>query len=340
MISKYKKELSVSSVIILLPALVSLAVPELRFLWLLCLSLLAGQWLCVAFTAADPGNRGRNEKPIRLVLWIMPAVSFLCSGILYALSAGLSLSVGRITTLALGLMFIAIGNYLPKCRRNYTIGIKVTWALASDENWNATHRFAGKVWVIGGVAVMLAALLPEGWNIAAAVLGAVVISVIPTVYSYRYYKGQLARGEALDPLPTLPSRYGKIAAVAAIGIAVFVAVMLFTGKVETSFGDDSFTVRGSFYGGQTVSYTDVDSVELREGDIPGTRVFGVGSFRLLLGTFRNQEFGTYTRYTYYKPEACVVVHMGDRVLVLSGKDETQTRELYDRLLTYTSPGKL
>lgn len=336
MISKYQKELIVSSILILLPALVSLAVPGLRSLWLLCLSLLAGQWLCFLISAADPGNRGRNEKPLRLVLWIMPAVSFLCAGILYAVSTGLSLSIGRITTLALGLMFAAIGNYLPKCRRNRTVGIKVRWTLASDENWNATHRFAGKVWFIGGVAVMLAALLPEGWNIAAAVLGTVVMTLIPTVYSYRYYRGQLARGEALDPLPSLPSRYWKISAAMAIAILVFVAVMLFSGKVETTFGDDSFTVQGSFYGSQSVSYDDVDSVELREGDIPGSRVFGVGSFRVLLGTFQNEEFGNYTRYTYYQPEACIVVRMGEKVLVLSGKDHAETQEIYDRLLAHTS----
>lgn len=336
MITKYQKELIVSSIVILLPAFVSLWVPELHSLWLPCLSLLAGQWLCFLISAADPGNRGRNEKPLRLVLWIMPILSLLCAGLSYALSAGISLSVGRITTLCLGLMFAAIGNYLPKCRRNYTIGIKVTWALASDENWNATHRFAGKVWVIGGVAVMLAALLPEGWNVFAAVLGAVVISVIPTVYSYRYYKGQLARGEKPDPLPTLSSRYWKISAAVTAAILVFVAVMLFSGKVETTFGDDSFTVRGSYYGSQTVSYADIDSVELRQDDVPGSRVFGVGSYRLLLGTFRNEEFGTYTRYTYYKPEACIVVRMGEKVLVLSGKDKAETQEIYDQLLAHTN----
>lgn len=276
------------------------------------------------------------KSPCGWCCGLCPFFPWLCAGLFYALSAGISLSVGRITTLCLGLMFAAIGNYLPKCRRNYTIGIKVTWALASDENWNATHRFAGKVWVVGGVAVMLAALLPEGWNVFAAVLGAVVISVIPTVYSYRYYKGQLARGEKPDPLPTPSSRYWKISAAVTVAILVFVAVILFSGKVETTFGDDSFTVRGSYYGSQTVSYADIDSLELRQDDVPGSRVFGVGSYRLLLGTFRNAEFGTYTRYTYYKPESCIVVRMGEKVLVLSGKDKAETQEIYDQLLAHTN----
>ena len=86
MITKYQKELIVSSIVILLPAFVSLWVPELHSLWLLCLSLLAGQWLCFLISAADPGNRGRNEKPLRLVLWIMPILSLLCAG-LYFLGA-------------------------------------------------------------------------------------------------------------------------------------------------------------------------------------------------------------------------------------------------------------
>ena len=59
-------------------------------------------------------------------------------------------------------------------------------------------------------------------------------------------------------------------------------------------------------------------------------------WRVLLGTFRNEEFGTYTRYTYYKPESCVVVRMGEKVLVLSGKDKTETQEIYDQLLTHTT----
>lgn len=47
----------------------------------------------------------------------------------------------------LGLLFLWVGNYFPKLRRNRTLGIKVSWTLGNEENWNRTHRFAGKVWV-------------------------------------------------------------------------------------------------------------------------------------------------------------------------------------------------
>lgn len=52
---------------------------------------------------------------------------------------------------ALGVLFVWIGNYLPKLRRNSTLGVKVSWTLGNEENWNRTHRFAGKLWVGGGL---------------------------------------------------------------------------------------------------------------------------------------------------------------------------------------------
>lgn len=56
-------------------------------------------------------------------------------------------------------MFIGLGNYMPKLKQNYTIGIKVPWTLNSEENWNMTHRMAGKVYVVAGVISIIIALL-------------------------------------------------------------------------------------------------------------------------------------------------------------------------------------
>ena len=61
------------------------------------------------------------------------------------------------------------------------------------------------------------------------------------------------------------------------------------------------------------------------------RTFGFGSARLLMGQFKNDEFGTYTRYSYTKCDSCVVLISGENVLVLSGPDEDATREIYEEL---------
>ena len=357
MIRKHKLELIVSSLVILIPVLVGLilwnrlpetlathwgfdgqpdgygSLPYAVFVPYLCL--LAGHWLCFFVTARDPRNQDRNWKPIRLVLWIMPVLSNLVGIIMYSLALGVEVSVTEIMIAALGLMFVAIGNYLPKCRQNHTIGIKVPWTYASEENWNATHRFGGRVWMVGGAVMMLAAFLPVGWSAGVTITSAVFLSVVPIVYSYCYYRKQVQRGDELKPVPSAHTRVGKIGSVVGLLILAFVLVTLFAGSVETTFSDHYFTIKASFYDDLTVAYDRVESVEYRDGNVPGGRVFGVGSFRLLLGSFENEEFGNYTRYTYYNPEACVVMKVNGKTLVLSGKDQTETQSIYQQLLEKT-----
>lgn len=61
--------------------------------------------------------------------------------------------------LALGALTIALGNYLPRVKPNYSFGIRTPWTLASEDNWRRTHRFAGPVFVAAGAAMLVAALL-------------------------------------------------------------------------------------------------------------------------------------------------------------------------------------
>ena len=83
----------------------------------------------------------------------------------------------------------------------------------------------------------------------------------------------------------------------AVGLLIlaFVLVTLFAGSVETTFSDDYFSIKASFYDDLTVFYDRVESVEYRDGNVDGSRVFGLGSFRLLLAD--NEDIFAYTRTT-------------------------------------------
>ena len=85
----------------------------------------------------------------------------------------------------MGCIFIVIGNYFPKMKQSYTLGIKLPWTLESEENWYRTHRFAGYVFMAGGVFVMLAGFLEMIWIAFVTLL---VVSALPTLYSYILYK--------------------------------------------------------------------------------------------------------------------------------------------------------
>ena len=56
------------------------------------------------------------------------------------------------------LLFIVIGNYLPKIKQNNTIGIRIVWTLQDEENWNAAHSFSGRIWGTSGILCMLCTL--------------------------------------------------------------------------------------------------------------------------------------------------------------------------------------
>lgn len=147
--------------------------------------LLAIHWICALGTAADPKQKNHSNKILTLVLWICPLISLLCNSLFYAYAMEIPVDVSLIMPLFLGAVFIIIGNYLPKCKQNYTIGIKVSWTLNDEENWNYTHRISGRIWVAGGVIIMLSSFFRLTWLPMIIML---LMIIIPFAVSYLFYR--------------------------------------------------------------------------------------------------------------------------------------------------------
>ena len=89
-----------------------------------------------------------------------------------------------------GVIIILFGNYLPKSRQNYVIGIKLPWTLHNTDNWNKANRMAGYLWILGGIALIACSFITHessAWLIISAVVLASII-IAPFVYSYLLYK--------------------------------------------------------------------------------------------------------------------------------------------------------
>lgn len=149
------------------------------------LMMLGIQLLCFFVTASDPKRGNIRRKFLSMVLWIIPVLSVLTSCISYAVALGAQIRVEQVIPGFIGLMFVIIGNYMPKFQQSYTMGIRLPWTLSSEENWNRTHRFGGKIWALGGIGVLFCTLM--GWGIASIVILAVVV-IVPTIYSYVLYR--------------------------------------------------------------------------------------------------------------------------------------------------------
>ncbi len=154
------------------------------------LILFAAHWVAVFFTTHDPKNKNQNGKLFGIIVWLMPITSLVFCSATYANALGHEVNIGFMASIFLGVLFILVGNYLPKCKQNYTMGIRIVWALNNEENWNKTHRFAGRLWVIGGV-VLLATVFISTESFMYVLLPLALIMVLaPILYSYLYDKKQ------------------------------------------------------------------------------------------------------------------------------------------------------
>lgn len=142
-------------------------------------------WICVFATKLDPKGKNINTKMFAIVLWICPGISIVMNTLVYLIALGKEIRFVSVVIIFMGLLFILIGNYLPKCRQSYTMGIKLPWTLNDEENWNKTHRMAGALWVIGGI-ILCATAIFESFIIFFSIV--LVMVIVPTVYSYMHYR--------------------------------------------------------------------------------------------------------------------------------------------------------
>ena len=333
-IADHKGQLILSSLVTLLPALAGW-----RLAWEAA-AMLAAHWLVLLITFSDRRNReNQSRKAVRLIFWIMPAVSLLTGGVTALLQRGVqsASTLSTAMTMGFGLLFIVLGNYMPKFRQNSFMGIRVKWTLESEANWNATHRMGGKVWVAGGFACLAGAMLPVKAMGAVFPVVLVTVALAPIVYSYYYSKTQPAAEKTVSaPLPLWQKRAARliVAAVAVIAVWVFLA-----GSAKIVYEDASFTVEASGWQDLTLSYSDIAAVDyLPAEEVPegGIRTYGLGNLRVSFGHFSNEAYGDYIRYTYDSCRDCVrLTTAGGRTVLLNGPDQAATRAIFDQLRSRT-----
>jgi uncharacterized membrane protein len=101
---------------------------------------------------------------------------------------GYPVAMERVLPIGLGVLFIAIGNLLPRARPNWFIGIRTPWTLSSDRVWEKTHRFGGHVFVGAGILMVLSALVTAPWAPVALFTIIVLCTASVLVYSYVEWK--------------------------------------------------------------------------------------------------------------------------------------------------------
>ena len=109
--------------------------------------------------------------------------------ILASLSAlGYAISISFWVPFIIGLLFIVLENYFGKIRNNYFVGIRTPWTLANEEVWNKTHRLGGKLFILGGLLMMIMDFVTVQVRLPLFNAIILMIAVLPIVYSYFLYR--------------------------------------------------------------------------------------------------------------------------------------------------------
>lgn len=91
--------------------------------------------------------------------------------------------------LAIGLLFMLLGNYMKIIKANYFIGIRTPWTLEYESIWKSTHKLASKIWFVGGLAIVISSLTTnKDFNGIFFISVITLLAIIPVVYSYMEYR--------------------------------------------------------------------------------------------------------------------------------------------------------
>jgi len=111
-------------------------------------------------------------------------------------------------------------------------------------------------------------------------------------------------------------------------VLALAGILLFAGGVSVEADDTGMTIKGFMFG-ETVSFDDITSIELRENFDKGSRSFGLGGVKISSGTFKNEEFGLYRLCVYNNVKSYIIISCGQKTIVFNVKTAEETKELYD-----------
>ena len=270
-----------------------------------------------------------------VMLWIIPIITLLYNGIARLVNMGADMEnlFMAVIYYGTGLLFMVIGNYLPKVKQNNTIGIRVVWSLMDEENWNATHRFSGKLWMASGILCMLCGLFGESMAaLVVYIISIMAAAIISILYSYLFYKKKLATGEGLKI--QYNTKKSVIYLIIAISTIVFTIWTLFCGSIQIRCNDRDFNIEAKGWNDYTGEYSQIESISYEENVLQNHndyRTNGLGNLKYAMGNFKNDIFGDYIRYTHASCHSYVVMNIDGKILVVNGENDAETKEIYQRI---------
>lgn len=146
--------------------------------------------LLVFLPLIDPrkDNYPKFSRSYRAIKAIMVMFFAVLHFLVLAFALGYHFDIGKFAIIGTAILFIVLGNYMPKVKHNYFVGVRVPWTLANEKVWKKTHRFAGKLFVISGIIILLGLFLSNAIRYWLIIICVWLTSIASVIYSYLVYR--------------------------------------------------------------------------------------------------------------------------------------------------------
>ncbi|MGL4820504.1 MAG: SdpI family protein [Bacilli bacterium] len=133
-------------------------------------------------------NYPKFDRSYQLFLTMFMAVMLALHVTLLGYSLGWPIDVSVVVPIGIGLLFIGIGNEMPRFKPNYFIGIRTPWTLANEDVWRKTHRIGGYQFLLSGILFLVSVWFPSPWNLFVPLAFLILSTVYVMYYSYRTHE--------------------------------------------------------------------------------------------------------------------------------------------------------
>lgn len=142
---------------------------------------------CIVSDLSDK-NPEANKKAVTVYKWIIPIITVVLYIVTMAVSLGNDLDIRKIVMILLGILFIILGNYMPKVRSDYYINSKMFLIKNRDEKLvNKAIKISAYGLIICGILFILSILFKP--VVSVAVLAVVMVYFL-FIYIYVYIKNR------------------------------------------------------------------------------------------------------------------------------------------------------
>ena len=188
--------------------------------------------------------------------------------------------------------------------------------------------------MVGGLILLLSIFLPLKAMVSVVVCVIAAMVIIPMVYSYSIYRQHQKEGIVYAEAPKRGAEKIALRITAVIVPIIFigVAILMFTGNIEVKCEDTALTINATYWTDVEFDYSEIETIEYRKDLDVGVRTSGFGSPRLSMGIFQNDEFGSYTLYSYTGAKEHIVLTSGEKTLVIGMSDTDETKAIYEALM--------